>query len=660
MSYLDGFIGGFGQGAREISHNMLEAQLKKYESASRIWQAMAQDENYHPAIRQKFFKNAQDLTNYDPYNKNSSKRAQDLLKLDPNQEASRAYEAMKMLNVDPESLAMYDQFGYRNPMAMAEHQNKLGLQRTRDEELLKSQLKREEEAAKRADIEKAIQAALPDAAPASGDSGWGAATEATPANSFRSKQANFLRLMYALGSKNVGGIVNPTQIPGGIPYYDESGTQRSTPGVMLSGETFMPKPEGPAPVQAIAAGSKQRLVRGEGGRMQWVVPGEPPQNSGVVQEPIQSSTVSVEDAINGIRTSTTKRGYGGASDGGGRIVPPAPRPALPPAPRPDTTVPVDTAATPKPTAPPKSHKFVPPPYELGTEPKGSSYNRLEDPHWFPGKYEPDYQTKKEYGKGTPAKKLEAAERGTSHAGRIYDLTDLFEKKFGKGMTGPIMGRFYDGMNRLGWGDAIKWAAGQEQSLSTALQQGKITPEQYAVGINAAYARIDQVLNGAEQNLGSDAEKSAAALFGELVTLSRALNGLELISMSGSGNGITRLYEMMNTAMLNPHQSPDLFKAHIQGIGFLFAEIIGNTNQKRGKGWPDLAENHRNELRKLNLGNVIPGYKEWEPELQKDSARTTKYKTTVRGKKTKRVYGSNDGINFFDVSTGAAYDPRNEQ
>lgn len=555
MSYLDGFIGGLGQGAREISHNMLEAQLKKYESASRIWQAMAQDENYHPAIRQKFFKNAQDLTNYDPYNRESSKRAQELLKLDPNQEATRAYEAMKLLNVDPESLAMYDQFGYRNPLALEQQKHKFNLERVTEVEQLKGRLKQEAEAEKTRKIQEAIAGLV------------GGDEPNDPAgNEFRQKQAANLLLSHLFGSRNIGSTLNPPQIAGGLVQQGDSGQITSSPGVMLGGQPFdVSSPTGPIPASPVAYGPKLRLIRGEGGRMQWVAPSVKPQNSGAVQEPIQSATFSQEDAIAGTRASTTTRGYGSSGT-------PAGPPPVP-----------GTAAPALPTAP------------------VSGSNTLEQRSrraGYPGMPQPTYADRKYYELNpVERKKIDASFRGVSHVGRIMDLVEKFQVQHGKSPTGPVRGRVNEWLNRIGWGDAIN----QLTEVGAEVDRGTLPPE-------AAGAMIDRINDDLAQRAQTiTGQGGAAEEFAEIITLTRSLNGLELISMSGSGNGITRLYQMMERALLNPYQDPQLLRGHGRGVMFLFSEPIKRWMQGTGRGWNDLDPDTKRVIEQFGLASGMPGY-----------------------------------------------------
>lgn len=125
MAFLEGLVGGLGQGAKQVAHNMLEAQLNKYRSAGRIWEAMASDENFHPNIRMRFMRTAQDLYGTDPYNKQSIQKAKQHLSTDPTKAAQEAYKAMELLGEQPK---YYNAQGYRGAAENMQYQRDLGQQ----------------------------------------------------------------------------------------------------------------------------------------------------------------------------------------------------------------------------------------------------------------------------------------------------------------------------------------------------------------------------------------------------------------------------------------------------------------------------------------------------------------------------------------------------
>lgn len=113
--FLAGFSKGVGDAGTQATQSYMDMQTRKYESMSKIWEAMANDPNYAPEVKQKFMQTAMTLQGgrnlFDP---NARKAAEEAVKLNPTEEAQKAHDAQNMLGVNPNA-RYYDKTGYSGP-----------------------------------------------------------------------------------------------------------------------------------------------------------------------------------------------------------------------------------------------------------------------------------------------------------------------------------------------------------------------------------------------------------------------------------------------------------------------------------------------------------------------------------------------------------------
>lgn len=137
MSFLaagmaSGLNKGLGEGLGNLVQLKLDTERRKADSTAKIWQAMASDPNYHPAIKQQFLQNAQIASSYDPMNPESKKQFDTLLKQSPHDAAMKAYEAMQMTGSAPDPNAQfYDSGGYMGPQQHMQLQQQEELNKAR-------------------------------------------------------------------------------------------------------------------------------------------------------------------------------------------------------------------------------------------------------------------------------------------------------------------------------------------------------------------------------------------------------------------------------------------------------------------------------------------------------------------------------------------------
>lgn len=162
------------------------------------------------------------------------------------------------------------------------------------------------------------------------------------------------------------------------------------------------------------------------------------------------------------------------------------------------------------------------------------------------------------------------------------------------LTGPVVGRAAAILNEMGWGEGINKLAALIDAKAASGQNAGAETEQYFAQLEVNLP--EAVRKAVAEKGGSPADASSAAVHtSRVITYMRMLNGMELVSMSGSGNGITRLYMMMKSAMANPSQSREIIKGHLDALTGLFSSGIASNYEGRNMGWKDLTPAQRKVL-----------------------------------------------------------------
>ena len=407
---------------------------------------------------------------------------------------------------------------------------------------LKAHSQSAEEGQKYKELETAINAAYP--------AGKDEATD---------KMRQQLLLAALFGTKNVAGMLNPAQVRGGVTYIGTDGQVHTSPGSMIGGTPFVPTADGGSEFQQPVAFSRPTLTTDAQGNRVWVYPGGPPQDTGVDMPLIGSVTQTTENPVTLQRFSQTDKVLPGGSGGAPTTSTPTPAPVAPPTNGPVMASDIVRA-------------------NMGTEdaPKTSAAikKRALDPVAY--------------------RKTTASWQGVAH---IVDISDVMKSN---PVVGPVLGRTMQLMNQIGSSKLAEIA----QRLMTASSQQNLPAYRAALAeeerelTNLSNKALSEMVQKGEFGLTQETASKVGHDVAKVITLMRSLNGLELIAMSGSGNGITRLYEMMSPALMNPNQDPSMVAGHAAGLSDMFVNIIGKNASDLEQSW-DKLEPWKREL----LGRV---------------------------------------------------------
>ena len=392
----------------------------------------------------------------------------------------------------------------------------------------------------------------------------GSNTPAVPsggqADDFENDRAEDLRMWVALGAKGTPPGQSVPQTRGQVVYTDDSGKPRVAVGMTYNGRTYIDRGDGTRKrvtpdtrgVYFTTNEKNERVLVTADGRVI---------ETDVSAPMFGSVTQTAEDPENLTRTSRTGKVLLGGGGGAPTTPTPTPAPAAPP-----TNGPVMASDMVR--------------ANMGTEdaPKTSAAikKRALDPVAY--------------------RKTTASWQGVAH---IVDISDVMKSN---PVVGPVLGRTMQLMNSIGSSKLAEIA----HRLMTASSQQNLPAYRAALAeeerelINLSNKALSEIVQKGEFGLTPETASKVGHDVAKVITLMRSLNGLELIAMSGSGNGITRLYEMMSPALMNPNQDPSMVAGHAAGLSDMFVNIIGKNASDLEQSWDKLEPWKRELLSRVGM------------------------------------------------------------
>ena len=586
MGFLAGFTKGIGDEAKQYNQNYMDMQLKKYQSASKIWEAMANDQNYHPAIRQQFAQNAMMLGGVNLFDKNSRASADQILKQNPHDLATQAHDAQQMTQSAPQPptqdqsqqggfspqfisqmpQSLYGPEGYKDPMAVNQAE----------------MATKEREAYGQANAQH--QAVLHMLHSMGGD-----ATTATFGETGAPPGSTLDRMVKEQWTKDLMFKRPPTRPTSTMPIDGH-------PAVFFNGGHFVDGE--PVNASASVAGKNMRLefVQDKNtGQTYWdyLIPGDPRLGpNGDLTKPILTRSTERTTSTDPAQLMTTSSVRTSGSYGGGAM------------PQPPTTL----------------SPSVPTPTTSSTNTGGV----VPDPALV----------KASYG-ATPTGMEQQAWTGLQQSSRITGLIKQYP------MVGPILGRVVEMGNKIG----SSWLLNKAAEFSGVGKQA------------AADKSYEDALNNIQQAAKEvGAPNDAAQAAAELITSMRAMNAAETAMLSGGGGrGITRMYEMLKPALMNPTQDESIIHGHMKSVDNLFAGKLRSLYRQRyGDKVPPLSADQLQYAKEAGIYDLLLG-KAAPITAQNTSGGGAKmYKLYRRDTKTGQRWGSDDGEHWFDAATGKEY------
>jgi hypothetical protein len=579
MSFSAGYGAGVGKASGDMYRSMLDQQMKRAQGLADMYKAVAGSENFSPTVRKMAFDRMGAITSHnDPFSlpKITKKYSnfKDLFSA-AEVEEQQAEIARKTATVPQEGWGSPIQGfrppdtqysgGMRNPEADAQlksYQSLVGIG-------AKSDMAREKEEQKTEASQQAAQRLL----------------DAHPGDDFVQDTFQLMDAWEATGRKGPPPILATSARTVAVTLTDESGKLRSYPSMQYRGVMYVNVSEDAKPLRkrvVPASYGRPAHVVDTYGRRLWVVPGEAPQPMGAGAPQMVSQTNSWEDPVNLERGSSSFRGYLGGP-------------------------------TPPPTAGPGGPRIGHPGTGGGRQ-QGSAFDTAQS--YMEGVegvdstgvgYRSTPAEAKQKFSSVGVRKTGAAYGGVVHLAHIAELMGELQQSHGTTGTGPVLGRLSRFLNEVGWGGGLQrlmeWQRG---AINPSM-----SPEQQEMALRQAEQQFDSLAGEALGHVQAwgvrEGEQDAAQKVAQLITLMRSLNGLELVAMSGSGNGITRLYQMMHSALMNPTQDPSIVRGHGLAMGQQFAEIINNTYTQAGlNAWERTPGQYRNYLEFLGLDKYIGG------------------------------------------------------
>jgi hypothetical protein len=598
MGFLAGFTKGIGDEAKQYNQNYMDMQLKKYQSASKIWEAMANDQNYHPAIRQKFAQYAMQLGGVNLFDKNSRAAADEITKQNPHDVATQAHDAQQMTQSAPQPptqtpdqsgggfspqfisqmpQSLYGPEGYKDPMAVNQAE----------------MATKEREAYGQANAQQ--QAMLHMMHSMGGD-----ATTATFGETGAPPGSSLDRMIKEQWTKDFLFKRPPTRPTSTMPIDGHPATFFNG-GHFIDGE--------PIKASSSVAGKNMRLefVQDKNtGETYWdyLIPGDPRLGpKGNLTKPILTRSSEKTTSTDPAQLTTTSHTQTSGSYSGSESVPQG----MPQAPSPAQT------AIPQ-TAP-------------GAVPAGGV---VPDPALV----------KSSYG-ATSTGMEQQAWTGLQQSSRITGLIRQYP------MVGPILGRVVELGNKIG----SSWLLNKAAEFS-GVGKPAAADKSYEDAVNS--------IQQAAKDVGAPDDAAQAAA--ELITAMRAMNAAETAMLSGGGGrGITRMYEMLKPALMNPTQDANLIHGHMKSVDTLFAGKLRSLYRQRyGDKVPPLSADQMQYAKEAGIYDLLLGKTAPIATTPPISAPvsggngTKTYKSYRRNPKTGQRWGSDDGERWFDVTTGSEY------